>query len=105
MPLLSAPLAALAAFGFIALGYPVYLLTQTKQPQSYGIMAFGEKPKAAPLTRTERTVEAIRSLLNKVLSLFGKGSEPRSQAGQYQVVELEDEPGNGGELSRTQTRQ
>lgn len=30
MPVSSAPLAALAAFGYIAAGYPVYLFTQVR---------------------------------------------------------------------------
>jgi hypothetical protein len=105
MPLFSAPLEALAAFGFISLGYPVYLLTQTRRPeQSYGIMAFGEQPKPVPLTRTEKAVEAIRNLPDRILQLFGKRSQSNDDAGQYEAVELDDEAG-GGDLSRTQSRQ
>lgn len=46
MPVSSAPLAALAAFGFIAAGYPVYLFTQV-HPQRRTIVGVEE---AEPLT-------------------------------------------------------
>ena len=92
MPLLSAPLEALAAFGFISLGYPVYLLTQTRKPeQSFGIMAFGEQPKAVPLTRTEKVVQALRSIPERLMGLFGQGSQTNEDAGQYEAVELDEE--------------
>lgn len=101
---MSAPLEALAAFGFIALGYPAYLLTQASRPQrDYGIMAIGDEPRVRVLTRTEKAVEAIRSTLERIMGLFGTQVQEKGDAGQYEAVELDDEP--GGDLSRTQTRQ
>lgn len=109
MPLFSAPLAALAAFGksapalrrrsavysryltgFIATGYPVYLITQTKPPQAnLDRMLSGEG--AQPLTRTEKVVEQIRSIPQIILGLFGKRTAVQEEnRAAYAAVELDD---------------
>ncbi|KAF8576396.1 hypothetical protein K439DRAFT_664340 [Ramaria rubella] len=54
MPIVAAPLEALAAFGFIAFGIPLYLLTQSFSPQNASHTRIGTLLGAHTITDQKR---------------------------------------------------
>ena len=88
MPVLSAPLAALAAFGYIAAGYPVYLFTQV-HPQRRTIVGTADYEA---MTWNESMATKMHRAVDAVLSLFQRHKERSTAQGTaYEAVEVEDQ--------------
>ncbi|KAK9897215.1 hypothetical protein P389DRAFT_54590 [Cystobasidium minutum MCA 4210] len=98
MPVSSAPLAALAAFGFIAAGYPVYLFTQVQPPRRTIMGA----EATYTLTWNEYLASKMHNTVGAIISLFKRDGRKDTQQGTaYEAVQVED---LDGDLQRTHSQ-